>query len=108
MVRCSAALLNISLGTVTRGEGSWEALSDEAPPTPLPVLVVLPTLAGEGMGERLCVCVCVCVGFGVYKEKGEHIHNHNGVWAAVCYMYTNSGRQGSSLSFIMNCVFRPL
>ena len=86
----------------------------------------------------MCVCVCVCVGFGVYKEKREHIHNHNGVWAALvnvtaydypgvsanwpkchcnqcisvlklmCYMYTNSGRQGSSLSFIMNCVFRPL
>ena len=55
IVRCSAALLNTCFGTVTweEGEGSWVELSDEAPPTPLPVLVVLPTLAGDGIGERL-------------------------------------------------------
>ena len=59
MVRWSAALLNISLGTVTcdEGEGSWEGAVVEAPPPPLPVLVVLPTLAGDGIGDRLCVCV---------------------------------------------------
>ena len=38
--------------------GAWP---DVETPPPLPVLAVLPTLVGDGMGDVLC-CVCVrCV-----------------------------------------------
>ena len=48
-VRCSAALLKISLGTDTEEESE---IPHVPPPFPLPVLAVLPTLAGDGKGEN--------------------------------------------------------
>ncbi len=65
MLKCSVARLKIRRGTVIvcegEREGSWEPLRLVMAPLQLPVLPVLPTLAGEGRGEKLCVCVCVCV-----------------------------------------------
>ena len=52
MVRCSVALLKMTLGTEMEVDGAGEG-SIATPPMPLPVLVVLPTLAGEGRGEKL-------------------------------------------------------
>ena len=61
MVRWSEALEKTSFGTVTLEEGEGSRVGPEESPLMLPVLAVLPTLAGDGMGEKLCVCVCVCV-----------------------------------------------
>ena len=49
-VRCSVALATMCFGMVTveEGEGSCEGTT-----VVLVVLVVLPTLAGDGMGEKL-------------------------------------------------------
>ena len=86
--------------------------------------------------EGYCSClVCVCVGFGVYKERRTYTQtqecgrllsaqlprhqnrpNPNATETNTpVYLHVaeytcrfNSGHQGSSLSFIMNCMFRPL